>query len=82
MITKKYLLEQIERVEKIIQNTKNEIKIKDYCTTEDIKNLKNFKVSDNYRKYKKKYQCIIYLIFNLSILKIIVLTVVLKKKYY
>lgn len=54
MITKQYLLEQIERVEDIIKNARNDIKITHYCTVEELKNLRILKDSVNYKRYNEE----------------------------
>jgi len=52
-ITKQYLIEQINRVEHIIKEAKDNIKLNDYCTKKQLSDLKNLKNTVNYKIYKE-----------------------------
>lgn len=52
-ITKQYLIEQINRVEYIIKEAKDNIKLNDYCTKKQLSDLKNLKNTVNYKIYKE-----------------------------
>lgn len=52
-ITKQYLIEQINRVEHIIKEAEDNIKLNDYCTKKQISDLKNLKNTVNYKIYKE-----------------------------
>lgn len=52
-ITKQYLIEQINRVEHIIKEAKDNIKLNDYCTKKQLSDLKSLKNTVNYKIYKE-----------------------------